>query len=161
MNTLIEQGALIVIAEVSVAVAGFAGIIAAIGKHRDPFARLAIKNVVFGALAVVLGSLLPILLSFSGLHDDWVWRGASATALVVISVYYLANRSDIVLSTGRRIEWVLIAGDGVVSLGLVMAVLGIPAPSYSFVYLAALYWSLVAIFRYFLVSISSLWIGDD
>ena len=161
MNTLIEQDALIVVAEVSVAVAGFAGIIAAIGKPRDPFARLAIKNVVLGALGVVLFSLLPIVLSFSGLHDDWVWRVASGGYCVVGSVYYFANRGGIVQSTGRRIERVMIAGDAIVGLGLVAAVFGYPAPSYSFVYLGALYWSLVAICRYFSFSISSLWVGDD
>ena len=161
MNALIEQDALIVIAEVSVAVAGFGGIIAAIGRPQDPFARLAIKNVLIGALINVMNSLLPILLSLSGLRDQWVWRVAAGGFLVGGLVYYLANWGDIAFSTGRRIEWLFIAGDMIVSVALVASVLGYAPLGYSFVYMGALYWALVAIFRYFTVSVSALWAGDE
>ena len=155
MTTLIEQEALIVIAEVSVAIAGFSGIIAAVNKPRDSFARLAFMNVVQGAISVVLLSLLPILLAFSGLRDEWVWRAASAVYVVGFFIAYIANRNGILQSTERRSEWLFIAADVVVVLWLVSAVLGLPAPNYSFVYLGALYWQLVVSFRYFIVSISS------
>ncbi len=162
MTTLIEQDALIVIAEVSVAIAGFAGIIAAVNKPSDSFARMAFANVVFGAIGVVLQSLLPILLAFSGLRDEWVWRVASAVFVLGVVIAYIANRNEIVQSTeGHRSEWVFIAADVIVALWLAGAVLGHPAPNYSFVYLGALYWYLVVSFRYFFVSISSLRAGDN
>ena len=161
MNTLPEQDALIVVAEISVAVAGFGGIIAAIGKPQDPFARLAIKNVVIGAITIVMFSLSPILLSLGGLHDQWVWRGASAGVIVAVFVYYLANWSDIAFSFGNRIEWAFGAGDVVVGLVTVASVFGYPLLSYPFVYFGGLYWGLAMVFRYFAVSISSIWAGDD
>ena len=161
MNTLTEQDALIVVAEVSVAVAGFAGIIGAIGKPQDAFARLAIKNVVIGALFNVMYSLLPILLSLSGLHDQWVWRVASAVVLVGGFVYYLASWNDIAFSTAHRTEWAFMAGDVIVGLAFAASIFGHPPLSYSFVYMGGLCWGLATIFRYFAVSVSSLWVGGD
>ena len=53
------------------------------------------------------------------------------------------------------------AGDAVVGLAVAASVFGYPLLSYSFVYVGALYWSLATIFRYFAISVSSLWSGSD
>jgi hypothetical protein len=161
MNSLLEQDALIVIAEVSVAIAGFAGIIAAIDRPKDAYARLAVKNVLFGAITLVMYSLLPILLSVSGLHHEWVWRAASGAMLVLGVAYIFRNWSDIVFSAAHRSEWVFMAGDAIVGLALAASVFAHPVLSYSFVYMGALFWGLACAFWYFAISVSSLWAVND
>ena len=71
------EGPLLTIAEVSVALAGFASIVVAIrGANPSGWARqdrFGLANVFAASLAALLGSLSPFPLRHLGLADDTVW----------------------------------------------------------------------------------------
>lgn len=92
VDSAIQMDFLLVLAEVSVAITGFAGIAAAIGKPSRSLRKWYVRGVVdAGAWTVVL-SLLPAFVDLLDLSESKVWRASSGVLLVVILGYYLLNR---------------------------------------------------------------------
>lgn len=74
-----------------VAIAGFAGIIAAIETDDSVHVRQEIRALVVGAVSVVLGSLLPLLLYAAPIDVTSVWRIASGVVLASLLAYYVVT----------------------------------------------------------------------
>ena len=157
MDTLAEQDTLIVFAEVSVAIAGFAGIMAVVGRSTNDLDKFRIKGLVVGAAALVLFSLLPIVLALSGILEETLWRSVSGIRVTFDVLVYVAFRDDLALFKTRPLLMVSVAGECLMVLALLAAVLGYPLGSYSFVYAGSLFWALFQVLTVFVHSISSLW----
>lgn len=92
------EHALLLIAEISVGLAGFSGIVLVLARRQaiswDAWRTLSLLGYSFGALLL---SLLPLALSFSGVSEPHVWRLASGamalhgTAISVAMVRLLRN----------------------------------------------------------------------
>jgi len=70
-------------AEVTAALAGFASVAAVLRRPLAPIQRQRFFSILFAALALVLGSLVPVWLSEFGVVAPALWRIASAFLLVV------------------------------------------------------------------------------
>jgi hypothetical protein len=83
---LTESDTLQTIAEVSVALAGFAALAGAIGEREGPTGRLSFQRLRFvvlvGVLLLML-SLLPLVIAGYGVSPASVWRASSGAAFVL------------------------------------------------------------------------------
>ena len=157
MTTLPEQDLLIVFAEVSIAVAGFSGIAAVVGRPQDDSAKKKMKSLIVAAVLVVCLSLLPLTLALAGIQSDTIWRLASSVVVLWTVVYYFINRSDFAPANYDLAWAIAVLGDLVMVLALSAAVFGYPVVGYSFVYLAALLYQLVQALTWFVHSMAGLW----
>jgi hypothetical protein len=78
-------------AEVAVALAGFASVVAVLRYPLSSLQRQRFVMILFTALAGVLGALLPVWLSESGLTGPPLWRFSSAVGLVIILVVFVTS----------------------------------------------------------------------
>ena len=76
-------------AEVSIAIAGFASVTAALQRPLSRVQRQRFLALLFAALVQVLGSLVPVWLSAQGLPAATVWTWASAVMTVMLVGYLL------------------------------------------------------------------------
>lgn len=147
---LIGAEYLLNLAAIAVAFVGFSTVIVALrqamgaelSKVHMHFVRLFIE----GGLAVAVFSLLPAVLSYTGLPDSGLWRFSSAAAAVALSVYVLS----IVLRRRRLsaglISPAVIANVFVSALATLLLwanVAGFPFQPSAAPYLLALTWFLV------------------
>ncbi len=83
------------IAEVGIAIAGFAGVVAALraqGGRIEPFAAWRIGILLSNSTTVVLLALIPIALHYAGLASGTVWTLSSAgMAGVLLLVFFVAS----------------------------------------------------------------------
>jgi len=159
MESGIDRDLLFVLAEVSVAVTGFAGIAGAIGSPKSEVGRRYVRSVVdSGAWTVVL-SLLPAFVGLFGLSEETVWRASSGIALIVIVAYWarLLTRSGPKLAFEGVFARISAAG-ALLSLAVSVAnLLGVTGEYYEAGYMYILYWFLIQALFFFYLSIQELW----
>jgi len=85
--------ALGLIAEVGIAITGFAGVIAALrapGGRMGGYAAMRIGNLLGASALAVLLALLPSGLHFAGLTDSAIWMLSSSAMAVLVATHCLA-----------------------------------------------------------------------
>ena len=157
MDTAIDRDLLFVLAEISVAITGFAGIAAAIGKPTTILQKWHVRSVVdVGAWAVVL-SLLPAFVNLLSASEQTVWRVSSGVLLLVIVGYYLMNRDALkVVADGAFVRVVAVGDFCALALSAANAA-GLTGPYYEAGYMYVLYWFLIQALIFFFLSIQDLW----
>ena len=161
VDAAIDRELLFVLAEVSIAITGFAGIAAAIGKPTTVLQKWHVRSVVdAGAWAVVL-SLLPAFVNLLSSSEPTVWRVSSGVLFFVILGYYLLNRDSLKVAAEGVFVRVVAVGD---LLALVLAAanaVGLTGPHYEAGYMYVLYWFLIQALVFFFLSIQDLWAKPD
>lgn len=98
-----DLDALLTIAEVAVAFAGFASIVSVLGRRSDRdisrFNRAALRGMIFCSLAVVFCAFAPLVPLRFGLESLLAWRLSSLFLLAVSVALFLAGLQD-----GRRLR---------------------------------------------------------
>ena len=141
------------IAEIGIGLAGFAGIVFAIGyksQPLDPLDRMRVIGMLSGSLGVTLVAVLPLVLSDIGVAEQTVWRTSSAVfaAYMLTSLLYVlhASRSISQLAKSQLHPgvWIfVVSGSFVFALALVGNALGWPGTPSAGPYLAGLYFLLL------------------
>ena len=159
MDSSSHTEVLILLAEVSVAVAGFAGIVGAIAKPTGETARADLKALVAGAVGVLFFSLLALVIAFFPISADIFWRLMAACLSIYVIWYYLVNRQDIrFLLTSPR--WIIVmAGDLLMLLVLLATIGGMGFVGGAAVYLGSLLWILSQTLVFFALAMAALWQG--
>ena len=89
-----ESDILLTIAEVGVALAGFASLAAVLGrrdKHTDPLVNaIRLRGLLDAGLSAMLLAFIGVLFLKIGGPSNWVWRAASAFGLLFVSTVGLA-----------------------------------------------------------------------
>ena len=90
--------ALLVLAEITTAFAGFSGVVAALGKDWDwdDKARFRFQNLLAISLFTILLCLLPIALDFYGISQWYVWTISSAV-MALFAVGFFIFRAPLAL----------------------------------------------------------------
>jgi hypothetical protein len=152
-------------AEVAIALAGFASVAAVLQRPLSPVQRQRFLAILFAALLLVLGSLVPVWLLEVGVIGPVLWRIASAFLLVLsliqcLVLVYLPLRklgasSFVVINLPvTYLGYSLVAA--VIGL-LVVNLIGVPTPGFG-LYYAALLAALASVFLAFADVVT---IGDD
>lgn len=92
-----QENALIVVAEIAIALAGFSSIVIALRRGMDQvtsFAFIRLWRLIETSLATVLFALVPFALHYLGVGDSVLWPAASAglCTYVVCAQIYMFNR---------------------------------------------------------------------
>ncbi|MBT8079999.1 MAG: hypothetical protein KJO31_15580 [Gammaproteobacteria bacterium] len=84
-----ETEILLTVAEIGVALAGFASLAAILGrrhKHTDPLVNaIRLRGLLDAGLSTMLLALIGVLMLEIGASDDWVWQAAAAVGVVFVS----------------------------------------------------------------------------
>ena len=87
------EGALEVIAEISIAFTGFAGIVGALagGKLRpdQPHIWLPFWAMIEGGLGTLFAALFPLVPHYLGLPDQYVWSASSGLVVILIACHFV------------------------------------------------------------------------
>jgi hypothetical protein len=148
------EGPLLTIAQISVALAGFASVVIAL-RGSGPQAwtaqdRFGLANVLAASVATLLGSLLPFPLAYLGWSNAIVWGIANATfgTLVLAAVSFLAR----VVSSRRlpprtpHVFWTFVGSGFVMAAMLLLSALDLLLPRGPAILLVGLIWALLAAF---------------
>jgi hypothetical protein len=163
-----SQDVLLSLAQISTALLGFAGVVVAFQSRRDVRAKPNLERfsmMVAFALAALLFSLLPVILSYARVPQSAVWRSSSIALIgflvfpTVGSVYNLVRRRQ---AFSPIISSVIGAGSAVSgALQLVNAVGAEAAMSFA-AYLVGVVWLLCASVVFFLRLVQlGLYSGSD
>jgi hypothetical protein len=145
-----SEGPLLTIAEISVALTGFASIVVAIrgtnASGWSPQDRFGLANVFAASLAALVGSLLPFPLHHLALSDPVVWSISNGLFAVMLVAYlmFLAIRQR---GSPPRIPWLfwgLVSTGWALSIALALASLRLIVPTGPGLLLVALIYSLLA-----------------
>ncbi len=82
-----------IIAEVSLGLAGFTGVVLALTRDParwHPFDSLRVFGLLSVSLATLVVSLLPSGLAYAGLHGPALWRSSSALAFLLLGPVFVA-----------------------------------------------------------------------
>lgn len=164
-----RRGPLLTIAQLSVALAGFASVVIALrGSSPDawsPQDRFGWGNVLGASVGTLIGSLLPFPLSYLGWSSELVWGAVSVTfgVLVLGGVGFLtfAVTKRSVAPRRPRVFWALVGSGYLVAASLFLAVGGLVFPSGPSVLLFALIWALIAAFAQLATFVLVAWSGDS
>jgi hypothetical protein len=157
MEPAIQREALFVLAEIAIALAGFAGIVAAIGKPETDLDRWHGRQVVEVGVWLVALSLLPVLVDLLGVSAAAVWRSSSGVVLLVVGGYYLVNRGSVkTLIHAPSVSFVAV-GDFLALATCAANTAGLTGAYYEAGYMYVLYWFLVQGLVYFFLSAKVLW----
>ena len=149
---------LILYCEISVAIAGFAGIAGAIAKPQDELSKIRIQAVVTCAIPLLLFSFATLLLLAAVASEELVWRSVSLVMSIYIVGYYVTHIADIkALISSSHIEKLVVLSDIAVAAVLLLNVLALHPWDLSTVFLLCLFSWLVQACFFFYVSIQSLW----
>ncbi len=84
-----ETDILLTVAEIGVALAGFASLAAILGrrdKHTDPLVNaIRLRGLLDAGLSTMLLALIGVLMLKIGGQSDWVWQAAAGAGLVFVS----------------------------------------------------------------------------
>lgn len=146
------EGALLTIAEISVALAGFASIVVAI-RGANPSAwssqdRFGLGNVFAASVAALLGSLLPFPLHYLTQSADTLWLLSNAAfgAMVLAYLTFLMIRQWGAPPRVPSLFWSFVGFGYLLGIALMLAGFGILLPSGPAVLLVGLIWALMAAF---------------
>ena len=139
---MIETDLLFIIAEVSVALAGFSAVIGVLGSRPGAsdvrVDALRLQVMLESCLVVAAASIVPVLLSSLGAESGAVWRIGSAAFLLVqvpmeiIGFRRTSNMPDMKLSkfNVNTINWCFSIGADLVMLGVLLDLVGNQASAY-------------------------------
>jgi hypothetical protein len=141
------------IAEIGIGLAGFAGVVVALGNrsHRlDPLDRMRVIGMLVGSLGAALLATLPKILADIGVAEQTTWRTSSAVFACYLSMFlvysFLASRA---LPPSLRAHlhlgmWILVIG-GTLVFAVVLGdnTLGLSGAPSAGPYLSGLYFLLV------------------
>ena len=144
-----EPDSFFIISELAVGIAGFSGIIVAIGYRSgelEPLDRFRVLNVLSTALIAAFGGLLPQLFAGLGFTGGSLWRWSSVgfgfflVALFTDAHVRLHKLSAIDRANVSRVLWLVILGGvaAMAALQLVNATRASPSPGPVFASLVAL-----------------------
>jgi hypothetical protein len=149
---------LILYSEISVAIAGFAGIAGAIAKPKDEISKLRVQAVVTCAIPLLLFSFVTLLLLSTISSEELVWQSASLIPLIWTVGYYLTHFGDVkVIFTASNAEKLIVGLDIVVVIALALNVLVLHPWKLSSVYLVCIFSWLLQACYFFYLSIEPLW----
>ena len=141
------------IAEIGIGLAGFAGIIFAIGYQShplDPLDRMRVIGMLSGSLGVTLTATLPLVLADICVAEQTLWRTSSAAfaAYMLTCLLYVLHGSRSLSRLARSQlhpgVWIfVVCGSLVFALALVGNALGWPGAPSAGPYLAGLYFLLL------------------
>ena len=153
---VLHEGTLQLIAELSIGLAGFAGIVAALGRRAqgewDPQERARLESLLWAAGGGVVFSVAPLVVASSGLPEVTIWRvgnGVFALAHVVVAAWFFQRRGLTLSSqdTDARILAAVVPIVGALVGGLILGqlavALGFLTDLGAFLYQTALLWCLV------------------
>ena len=149
---LAYQGTLQTIAELSIALAGFTGVVVALGRRGQgewaAVERARLESLLQAAVGGVVFSIAPSVALSAGVSDDTIWRVGNAVLCVVHALGALRFLRQIGPETWQRGEperilIVLLPIPAVLILGQFSVAVGILSGFGPFFYLATLLWVLV------------------
>ena len=142
-----------VIAEISIAFAGFSGLIVALRRNVGPLnavQKFRLQILLLLAFGTLFLALLPELLQYLGVTANYVWRFSSTAALlysvIFILFWFLASRRMRKFAPEIFDNWAfrrMALGHGIVALLLIGVVVSLIREKAAGVYLATLIWYLV------------------
>jgi hypothetical protein len=150
---------LILFSEVSVAIAGFAGIVGAIERPRDAISDIRTQVVVLAALEVLFCSITSLLLLIAMPSENLAWQVASVILFVIMMHFYVTQPGDVkrLLTEGTRIEKLFVGLDSLAAFTLLLNGLALLPWELSTVYLICLFLLLYQAGQYFYFSVERLW----
>ena len=139
---MLETDLLFLIAEISVALAGFSAVIGVLGSRPSAsdirVDALRLQVMLESCLVVAAASIVPVLLSYFEVNAGTEWRLASAAFLLVqlpmeiVGFRRTRNMPDMKLSkfNENTINWCLSLGADLVMLGVLLELVGNQASAY-------------------------------
>ena len=159
-----SEGALVLFAELSVAFAGFTGVVGALrrGKPDDDAARQAseLRLLIEYSILTLIKSVLPLVLWNIGLPELDAWRVACAYAVIESATYYWFRFSALRANAPPESSKSFRAGfviDSVVVFGLFLGAVNVFPWGPSAIYLVALLWNLIGTALSFIRLVQPIW----
>jgi hypothetical protein len=140
------------ITEFATVVAGFTGLVIAIGSSdgvANPLVKFRTLTMLFYAFTAAFGSLLPTVFEALEVPDPWRGSAAALTCLLLMNILATFWSSRVILTVEERVQlatwmWALVvAGNGVFALALATALFAGPAVPLAGAVFSALVWQLV------------------
>jgi hypothetical protein len=160
-----SEGTLVLFAELSVAFAGFTGVVGVLNRRvaDEAAASQELRLLIEYSVSTLIRSLLPLVLWNMGLSELSAWRVASAFWIIQSAAYHWFRFSAVHASfppESRFIFWISIVADWATWVGLALGAANVlpwsPAP----LYLLALLWNLVGTALSFIRLVQPLWRGN-
>ena len=149
-----EQETLTSIVEFSIALAGFSGIVVALGKQAgrwDPADRFRMLNILIIAFGAAFMAYVPMGLAHAGLSGSLLWRlssGMLASFLTIILVFAIlrmrSQPAEIRRLLNPTLRRLLVGGTAFVVLTQLANIVGLGFQPCFVLYFAALVWLLIA-----------------
>ena len=140
------------ITEFAIVVAGFSGLVLAIGSKdgtANPFVKFRTVSMLFFTFTAAFGSLLPTLVQSVGVFEIWRYSSYVLVGLLVANMAATVLSSRILLSPEERKQlkvwmWSLVlGGNSAFSLVLLASLIGIVTLPITGAFFAALIWQLI------------------
>jgi len=161
-----EAGTLEVFAEIAIAIAGFSGVVSALGggtKATD-LDRLRLAMLLQSSLTTAFFSLLPLVLFSTSLAPASIWGVTSSCWILYMAVHLTTLRRRIGYAgsapdrMGRPLLAFAFSG---IALMLVLQALNAAAMRLAWPHLAALLWGLLTASLFFVRLVQSLWSNGE
>ena len=161
------EGPLLTIAQISVALAGFASVVIALRgsgpQAWTPQDRFGLANVLAASIGTLIGSLMPFPLAYFGWSTEIVWGVTNATfgALVLVAVSFLSTTVTAGWAPPRtpRVFWSFVGSGFFIAAMLLLSAFDLWFPRGAAILLVGLIWALLAalaqLATFLLVSLSS------
>ena len=162
------EGPLLTIAEISVALAGFASVVIAL-RGAGPRSwsaqdRFGLGNVLAASVGTLFGSLLPFPLSYLGWSGEVVWGVTNATMGVIVlgavSLLSSRGRKAVVPPRTPRVFWSFLGSGFVVGGALMLSAFDVVFPRGPALLLIGLIWGLLAAFAQLATFVLVAWSGE-
>ena len=158
------EGFLTLVANLSVVLAGFTGLVGVFGAELRNDGGAIIRGttrllVEYGIVTLVM-AVLPLALWNAGVPESLAWRIASAVVVVQVAAYYwlrFAQLRDTVPAVSRSAFWIVCSVDWLLAILLVFAALGVFASGPVPFYVAYLGWSLLGALSSFARLVRPVW----
>ncbi len=148
------EAPLLTIAQISVALAGFASVVIALRgsgpQSWTPQDRFGLANVLAASVGTLLGSLMPFPLAYFGWSNEIVWGVTNGTfgALVLAAVSFLASSVTTGWAPPRTplVFWSFVGSGFFIAAMLLLSALDLWFPRGAAILLVGLIWALLAAF---------------
>ena len=153
-----SEGTLVLFAELSVAFAGFTGVVGALRQRAtdDTAARQELRLLIEYSVLTLIKSVLPLVLLSMDLSELSAWRVASACVAIQSATYHWFRLAAL-RSNAFPGFWIIVAADWALVVGLVLGAANVLPWGPSPVYLLALFWNLVGTALSFIRLVQPIW----